>query len=116
MIKPWSKKDIAAIANSAECSRRHAERTGPDVLAAVISSYRGLAHWRRRNSEDKRQTAAHYRARFDDEATGERFDRLAIESDREAIAFDRVADRLEAGDLPPGVFRDDEADLIRSSS
>lgn len=107
--KKWSKKDTAAIANSAECSRRHAGRTGPDVLAAVISSYRGLAHWRRRSSEEKRQTAAHYRTHFHDEAMGERFDRLAVESDREAAAFDRIADRLQAGDLPDGVFRDDEA-------
>ena len=105
----WSKKDTAAVANSAECSRRDAGRTGRDVLAAVIASYRGLAHWRRRDAESHRATAAHYRSHFRDEAMGQRFDGLAVERERDAVRFDRVADRLEAGDLPPGAFRDDEA-------
>lgn len=106
--RKWSKMDTAAVANSAESSRRHAGRTGPYVLAAVISSYRGLAQWRRKDAESHRATAAHYRSHFQDEATGQHFDVLAIGREHDAKRFDVVADRLAAGDLPPGAFRDDE--------
>ena len=74
----------------------------------VISDYRSLAVWRRKDAESSRATAAHYRSRFHDEAMGQRFDGLAVERERDAVRFDRIADRLECGDLPPGVFSDDE--------
>lgn len=105
--KRWSKKAAAAVANSATLARRR--WAGPLVLDCVIRSYRRLAVERRERADKDRRTAAHYRQRFNSEDMGQRFDRLAMEADREAIAFDQVADRLQAGDLPAGVFSDDEA-------
>ena len=104
----WSKRGSAEVADRAECFRRQVGCIGPDVLAAVIGNYRLLAEWRRQDAESHRATAAHYRLHFHDEAMGQRCDATADEHDRNAVRLDRIADRLERGDLPPGVFRDDE--------
>lgn len=83
--------------------RKLLETRSKDVVARGLTEIIGVRH---RWVSEHRSTAAHYRAHFQDEATGARFDEYACEYVKEAERLERLLKKVLRLGVPVGALAD----------